>query len=192
VNADFVLPLAIPQSEVPEPGEDHPLHVEIFADQDKSGGFTPGSGDHTWNLELPPDGNLVFVHDTLFTSIEPRPRDIGVDFRMRFTDMEPHRGQLLEVMVIEVASRRTVGVYRTTSVPSANFDVTIPGIIDPDGTVYRVEFYADLNDNGSYDDPPDDHTWVIDFIESGADGVDAEFRHGTDFEELTYQFDFEP
>jgi hypothetical protein len=192
VNADFVLPLAIPASEVPEPGEDHPLQVEIFADQDKSGGFTPGGGDHTWNLELPPDGKKVFVHNTEFTSIEPRPQDIGVDFRMRFLDMQPHVGQLLEVMVIEVESGRTVGLYRTTSLPSADFDITIPGIIDPDGTVYRLEFYADLNDNGTYDDPEDDHTWDIDFVESGADGVDAEFTHGTNFARLTYQFDFEP
>jgi hypothetical protein len=192
VNADFVLPLAIPASEVPEPGEDHPLQLEIFADQDKSGGFTPGSGDHTWNLELPPDGKVVFVHNTEFTSIEPRPQDIGVDFRMQFFDMMPHVDQLLEVMVIERASGRTVGLYRTTSIPSADFEVTIPGIIDPDGTVYRLEFYADLNGNGTYDDPDADHTWEINFIESGADGVDAMFTHGTNFADLRYQFDFEP
>ena len=192
VRADVVMPLAIPDSEVPGEGEEHPLHIEIFADQDKSGAFTPDGGDHTWNLDLSRDGNLVFVHDTLFTSIAPRPRDIGVDFRMQFTDMDPHVGQLLEVMVIEVASGRTVGVYRTTSIPGANFDITIPGVIDPDGTVYRVEFYADLNDNGRYDDPPIDHTWVIELIESGADGVDASFRHGTNFADLTYQFEFDP
>jgi hypothetical protein len=191
VDADFVLPLAIPQSEVPETDEDHPLQVELFADQNKDLVYTPGGADHEWNLELPASGNLVFAHNSEFTSIEPRPRSIGGDFRMQFTNMTPHLGQLLEVMVIESESGRTVGLYRTPSLANANFEVLIPGIIDPDGIVYRVEFYADLNGNGSYDDPDTDHTWVIEFVESGADGVETEFTHGTDFARLEYQFDFE-
>jgi len=192
VAADFVLPLAIPESEVPEAGEDHPLQIEVYADQNKDQMYTPGGADHEWNLELPASGNLVFVHDTLFTSIDPRPRSIGGDFHMQFMNMTPHLGQLLEVMVIESESGRTVGLYRTPALAEANFEVIIPGIIDPDGTVYRVEFYADLNGNGSYDDPDDDHTWVIPFVESGEDGVQTEFTHGTDFARLEYQFDFEP
>lgn len=191
VAADFVLPLAIPAREVPEPDASHPLQVEIFADQNQDGMYTPGGSDHEWNVELPPSGNLAFPHNSEFTSIDPRPREIGGDFRMQFFDMTPHLGQLLEVMVIEVESGRTVGMYRTPSLEGGDFEITIPGIIDPGGIVYRVEFYADLNDNGSYDDPPVDHTWVIPFVESGADGVDAEFRHGTDFADLEYQFDFE-
>jgi hypothetical protein len=191
VKADVVLPLAIPMSEVPEAGEDHPLHVEIFADQNKDGMYTPGGEDHEWNLDLPEDGKLVFEHNSEFTSVDPRPRSIGGDFLMHFTNMTPHMGQLLEVMVIEVASGRAVGMYRNTSLQEANFDVVIPGIIDPDGIVYRVEFYADLNGNGRYDDPPVDHTWVEEFQESGEQGVEVSFEHGTDFAELTYQFPFE-
>jgi hypothetical protein len=192
VDADFVLPLAIPASEVPESGEDHPLQLEIFADQNKDGMYTPGGDDHEWNVELPGTGNVVFVHNSEFTSLEPRPRGIGGDFRMQFTDMTPHLGQLLEVMVIEAESERTVGLYRTTSLASADFEITIPEIIDPDGIVYRVEFYADLNGNGSYDDPPVDHTWVIEFVESGEDGIETSFEHGTEFARLKYQFDFAP
>jgi hypothetical protein len=191
VDAEFVLPLAIPDREVPAPGEDHPLQVEIFADQNKDGMYTPGGADHEWNVDLPADGNLVFAHNSEFSSIDPRPRSIGSDFRMQFMDMTPHLGQLLEVMVIEVESGRTVGVYRTTSLASANFEITIPGIIDPDGSVYRVEFYSDLNGNGRYDEPPADHTWEIEFVESGVDGVYTEFPHGTNFAKLRYQFGFE-
>lgn len=191
VDAEFVLPLAIPPTEVPDPNADHALQIEIFADQNKDGAYTPGGDDHEWNIELPPSGNLLFPHNSQFTSIDPRPREIGGDFRMQFSDMTPHLGQLLEVMVIEVESGRTVGMYRTPSLESSDFEITIPGVIDPEGIVYRVEFYADFNGNGSYDDPPTDHTWVLEFVESGANGLDAEFSHGTDFAQLDYQFDFE-
>jgi hypothetical protein len=190
-TADFVLPLAIPEAEVPAAGDPHPLHVEIFADQNKDGMYTPGGDDHEWNIVLPASGNLVFPHNSTFTSIDPRPRDIGADFHMSFTGMTAHLGQQLEVMVIEVSSKRAVGLYRIPALTSPNFEVTIPGIIDPDGVVYRVEFYADLNMNRSYDDPDADHTWVIPFVEAGPNGVSTSFAHGTNFEELDYQFSFE-
>jgi hypothetical protein len=191
VNADIVLPLAIPEAEVPAAGDPHPLHVEIFADQNKDGMYTPGGDDHEWNIDLPESGTLVFPHNSIFTSIEPRPRDIGADFHMTFTGMTAHVGQLLEVMVIEVDSGRAVGLYRIPELSDSNFEITIPGIIDPDGVVYRIEFYADLNMNGTYDDPQADHTWVIPFVEAGQDGVSTTFQHGTTFEPLDYQFEFE-
>jgi hypothetical protein len=37
-----------------------------------------------WNLELPAYGELVFAHDSEFTSIDPRPRSIGSDFHVQF------------------------------------------------------------------------------------------------------------
>ena len=191
VKADIVLPLAIPESEVPAEGDPHPLHVELFADESGDGVYTPGGADSEWNINLPESGNLVFQRTSTFTSIEPRPREIGADFRMTFTGMSPHANQLLEVMVIEVESGRAVGLYRNPSLKSANFEVVIPGIIDPDGVVYRLEFYADLNMNGRYDGPPADHTWVIPFIEAGPNGVSATFAHGTNFANLDYQFPFE-
>jgi hypothetical protein len=191
VRADFVLPLAIPAREVPTGDAMHPLHLKLWADDNRDGEYTEGGADHEWNLDLPASGNLTFVHDSEFNSIAPLPRPIGADFQMQFVDMQPHIGQLLEVMVIEVDSGRTVGLHRTPSVTSGDFEITIPGIIDPGGNVYRIEFYADFNGNGTYDDPPVDHAWVR-IVESGRTGVQLSFAHGTEFAALEYQFDFEP
>ena len=188
-SADIVLPLAIPASEVPAEGSESPLHLEIWADQSEDGEYTPDV-DHDWERDVPADGNFVFVHDTVFKDLLPRPRGIGADFRMRFKDMELHAGEMLEVMVIESDSGRTVGFDRVQSVPAnGDFEVFIPGIIDPGNVTYRIEFYADHNNNRTYDGLPDDHAWVK-FAESNK-GVDFPFQHGTDFAELEYQFDFE-
>lgn len=188
-TADVVLPLAIPESEVPDPGAEHPLHLEIWADDNKNGVYDP-EDDHDWRVPLPEDGNVVFVHNTLFEDLLPRPSPSGGDLVVHFTNMDIHMGKMLEVMAIEEATGRTVGMHRVGAISSPNFDVEVRGVIDPGGVVYRVEFYADANGNRTYDDPPTDHAWVR-FVESNADGAEIPFDHGTVFDELDYQFDFE-
>ena len=122
------------------------------------------------------------------------PRPIGGDFKMRLREMDIHAGKRLEVMVIEFDSGRAVGLYRLREIPDdGEIEFKIPGIIDTadkGGIIYTVEFYADEDDDQSYDDLPVDHTWVL-TVESTKDGVDVEFTHGTNFENLDYQFDFE-
>jgi hypothetical protein len=186
-----VLPLAIPASEVPAAGKPHPLHLQIFGDHNHDGMYTPDGSDHDWKLDLPADGKLVFPHNSQFTRLVPAPASIGGDFRMHLNGMGVHVGKLLEVIVIENDSGRAVGLYRMQSIPGDGFDITIPGIIDVGGVVYRIEFYADANGNFQYDGLPTDHTWVR-FSESNDQGVDVDFTHGTDFKELTYEFTFTP
>jgi hypothetical protein len=194
-RADVVMPLAIPKSEVPDEGDKHELHLEIWGDKTGDREYTPNENgetrDHDWIVDLPENGNVVFEHNTVFRDLLPRPSSIGGDFNMRLRDFGLHDGQMLEVMVIEDNTDRTVGLYRLQEVPDdGEVEIEIPGIIDPDGIVYRVEFYADFNDNRTYDDPPDDHTWIS-FVESNDDGIDFTFRHGGMFEALNHQFDFE-
>lgn len=190
--AEIVLPLAIPETEVPDPGDDHPLHLEIWADAKEDGEYTPDA-DHDWEVELPADGNVVFVHNAVFKDLLPRPRGAGGDFAMRFRDMKVHAGRMFELMVIEDASGRTVGFTRVQEVPDdGEFEVFIPGIIDPGGIVYRIEFFADADErkNRTYDDPPTDHAWVV-LAESNDKGLDIPFTHMGAFSKLAYQFRFE-
>ena len=190
-TADIVLPLAIPENEVPRAGEDHPLHLEIFADDNKDGKYTL-SDDHDWNVELPADGNLVYEHNSDFSALDPPPRGQGADFTMTLTGMGVHKDKMLEVMVIQSLGKmqlgRTVGLYRIAAIQSDTIDITIPDIIDP-GLSYVVEFYADANGDRNYDDPDTDHTW-IERGESGEDGFHVDFEHGTTFANLEYQFPF--
>jgi hypothetical protein len=191
-NADVVLPMAIPESEVPAAGEDSPLHLEIYADQNEDGMYTLDE-DHDWNVDLPANGRLVYTHNSDFSSLDPPPRGRGADFTMHFSGMGTHMGVRLEVMVIEVSDgvpSRTVGMYRLAAVREDTFDVVIPGIIDPGNISYLVEFYADTNDNKQYDDPPIDHAWTRSG-ESNDKGFELSFQHGVEFMPLKFQVPFE-
>ncbi len=190
-EADIVMPLAIPASDVPAKGQAPMLQLEIYGDHNHDRMYTPDGTDHDWKVDLPASGNLVFTHNSAFSRLLPRPAGIGGDFHMHFEGMTVHIGQILEVMVIESDSGRAVGLYRLQSVPSDTFDIAIPEIIDVGGVTYRIEFFADANGNGTYDDPPTDHAWVK-FAESGATGLDFTFVHGTDFTPLDYQYSFTP
>jgi hypothetical protein len=190
-NADVVLPMAIPENEVPDQDADSPLHLEIYADQNEDGMYTLNE-DHDWNVDLPANGRLVYTHNSDFSSLDPPPRGRGADFTMHFRGMGTHMGVRLEVMVIEVSDgvpSRTVGMYRLAAVREDTFDVVIPGIIDPGNISYLVEFYADTNDNKAYDDPPIDHAWTRSG-ESNDKGFELSFEHGVEFMALKFQVQF--
>ena len=190
-SADIVLPLAIPANEVPRDGEEHALHLEIFADDNKDGKYTL-SDDHDWNVELPADGKLVYPHNSDFSALDPPPRGQGADFTMTLTGMSVHTDKMLEIMVIQSLGKRqlgrTVGFYRLAAIKDDTINVVIPDIIDP-GFAYVVEFYADANGNRKYDPPDSDHTW-IERGESGTDEFHVDFEHGTTFSDLQYQQPF--
>jgi hypothetical protein len=183
---DIVLPGAIDKTEVPAAGNDSMLQLEIFGDADEDGEYSPDGADHDWKVPLPASAHLVFPHNSNFVPLTPRPRSIGGDFHLRFSGMGVHKGKMLEVMVIEELTGRTVGLYRMKSIPGDAFEITIPGIIDLGGVVYRVEFFADANGNFRYDDPPNDHTWLR-FVESNDKDANLSFEHGTDFKPLEFQ-----
>jgi hypothetical protein len=188
-TADIVLPLAIDATEVPAKGEDSPLHLEIFGDKTGNRMYDSAGGDHDWKVPLPPSAHLVFEHNSDFVRLLPRPQSIGGDFHMHLTGMSVHMGKMLEVMVIEYETGRSVGLYRLQSIAGDTIDITIPDIIDVGGVMYRIEFYADLNDNRKYDGIPTDHAWVL-LGESGTKDLHIEFEHGTNFAELNYQRPF--
>lgn len=194
-SANIVLPLAIPGSEVPKAGAASTLHLEIWGDQTGDRKYTADK-DHDWVEHLPASGKDVFMHNTAFTNLLPRPRAIGGDFAMNVTGMAIHAGKQFVVIVIEADSGRTVGSYRLNAIPASGaFSVTIPEIIDTGsggGIAYHIEYYADANGNGHYDGVGPDHSWVTD-VESDATGLHLTRAHSgpmIEFAPLDYAFDF--
>ena len=100
---------------------------------------------------------------------------------INFTGMTPHVGQTLWLLVED----RDEGteLLRMTRVIEESFSIEVPGIIA--GNDYRVEFFADHNGNGGYDDPPTDHAWRYD-LDAVSENEVLDFAHNTDFQDIDW------
>jgi plastocyanin len=100
---------------------------------------------------------------------------------INFTGMTPHVGQTLWLMVED----RDEGneLLRMTRVIEESFTVEVPGIVA--GNDYRVEFFADHNGNGGYDDPPTDHAWRYD-LDAVSENEVLDFTHNTNFQDIDW------
>lgn len=158
-------------------------NVDFFADFNTNGIYDAPPTDHAWRMELnDAQGNdeLNFSHNTNFTDIE-----WNYQFTMNFSGMTPHIGQLLELRVEDNATSQEVGRTRIEFIPSADFSLSVPGL--ELNKEYKVEFYADLNQNGIYDEPPTDHAWEMNVQSTNGDVV-SEFTHNTNFTDVGWKY----
>ena len=100
---------------------------------------------------------------------------------INFTGMNPHIGQTLWLLVEDRDESREL--LRMTRVIEASFTIEVPGIIA--GNDYRVEFFADHNGNGAYDDPPTDHAWRYD-LDAVSENEVLDFAHNTNFQDINW------
>ena len=76
---------------------------------------------------------------------------------LRLHDMDPYIGHRFEVRVTEQPSGKEVGRKVIDSLQSDSDSLLLYVFLQ--GRNYRVDFYADVNGNESYNDPPTDHAW---------------------------------
>ncbi|HEX2395763.1 MAG TPA: plastocyanin/azurin family copper-binding protein [Bacteroidales bacterium] len=154
-------------------------NVDFYADHNQSGNYNAPPEDHAWRLEvdnLESDTTLTFVHNTVFTDIEWKHA-----ITLALTSMDPHIGQLLVVYIVNNENDTYVDTITIDEVTESNFDV-VSYSVDTGGS-YRIDFFADLNGNGTYDAPPADHAWRIE-IETVNGDTTVPFLHNTDFTDI--------
>ncbi len=154
--------------------------VDFYADLNGNGVYDAPPTDHAWR-EMVNDvaGNetLGFSHNTNFTDIQWKHL-----LTLDFTDMNPHLGQQLEIRVRDVnQTGREVGRFTMPAILVPDFTVCLP-YLDL-GRTYFIDFYADLNGNGTYDAPPMDHAWREMVAEAPGDESLA-FSHNTNFTDI--------
>ncbi len=155
--------------------------VDFYADFNKNGRYDAPPADHAWRLQLTDvagDAALTFVHNTSFTDI-----DWTYLFTLNLTNMNPHLGQLFELRVVDSGNGSEVGRASVASVLLPNFSVRVPGIRI--GRDYTVDYYADLNRNGTYNPPPTDHAWRTTFSNATGDTA-LSFVHNTSFTDIQW------
>jgi len=163
-------------------------HVDFWADHNQNGQYDPPGTDHAWRITLDSvlgDTTITFTHNTDFTDIawpdEGPQQNEGLT--IAFSDMTPHLGQQL---YLALKSNNGWEIERRKmTVDTARFDVTFDTVMVDSS--YMVDFWADHNNNGRYDDPPDDHTWRI-TVDSIRGDTTIPFIHNTNFTELDWMY----
>ena len=177
----FVMPSAV------APGDGYSM--DIYVDQNDDGLYT--TGEPAWRRDLDDDGYFAFEADDAFVAIDdPDSEPIGEDFQLNLTEMAPHTvgTQAFELVVVDESSGQTVGYYYLSDVDEPGFSAYVPTIIR-EGLLYRIDFYADFNQNGVYDPPgaTGDHSWRNEQTGSTT-GINADFVHNTAFMNVVESF----
>ena len=157
--------------------KEHSYYVDFFADHNGNGSYDAPNADHAWRLELnnvAGDTTLNFTHNINFTDIMWRNK-----LTVNFTDMNPHVGQNFIVRIIDKANNSII--FSTQTTVSSAFTLYSYGI--ENGKSYNIDFYADHNGNGLYDNPPLDHAWRIELNNVAGDTI-LNFVHNIIFTDI--------
>ena len=103
---------------------------------------------------------------------------IGATIELRFETMDPVVGRLFELRLIDLSTGVELERISAPELSLSNFDVTFEGL--ELGASYRIDVYGDVDGSGSYDAPPADHAWRLEFAEI-AETESMTFVHNTDF-----------
>lgn len=111
-------------------------------------------------------------------------------YDLEFTGaLGPHAGQMLRVLVIDENSGAIVANETATLPADGTFAFDWTGILS-DGAAYRIDFYADHDGDGKYDEPPTDHAWRI-ALGAVTGDVSRDFQHDTNFTDIEASFEFD-
>jgi hypothetical protein len=122
---------------------------------------------------------LIGVSALLTGCDEQEPTPVGGEdafsLQLDLTSFVPHASQMIEGRVVDVASEMEVARAMATGAPEVT--LFFPDALTA-GRTYRVDFYADLDQNDVYtapvDDPPTsfpDHQWSLTAESMDAEGV---------------------
>ncbi|MCP4312451.1 MAG: hypothetical protein GY790_14400, partial [Bacteroidetes bacterium] len=173
VELTFVLEIF----EVLEDGRSY--HVDFFADLNENGYYNPPSVDHAWRLEIieaDGDESLDFGHQIAFTDIEWKHR-----LRLSLAGMSANSGQKMVLYVRDQSSGNYLDTVTVESISEDEFTMD-SYVIGPGGN-YMLDFYADLNGNGSYDAPPVDQAWRL-LTDQTVGDLELEFSHNENFTDI--------
>jgi hypothetical protein len=154
----IVLPLGGPGARIfargAVPKQNGPFRLDFFSDHDMKPGYTDTSpamaGDHSWRIPLTDnllndeDAYVVsFDHNTSFNFLgDPPVREFGQRAVVRLKNMGGFIGKRVEVRIADASSGRVVALFRVPALAMADFDATVPGMIE-NLVTYTLEVYTD-------------------------------------------------
>ncbi|MCF8226471.1 MAG: T9SS type A sorting domain-containing protein [Bacteroidales bacterium] len=101
---------------------------------------------------------------------------------LSFSEMLAHVGQLFKLYIRYQSNFETIDSIIVEELAGPDFQLQSDAIISGDS--YYIDFFADMNENGSYDAPPEDHAWRIRLDEVSGDTT-IEFTHNSNFTDIS-------
>lgn len=102
---------------------------------------------------------------------------------LQLTNMNPHVGQKFEARAVDKVTGVEASHKSLTAIVSPNFNIVFDKI--ESGKSYWIDFYADLNGNGSYTAPPTDHAWRLEANNVTGEQI-VNFTHNTNFTDIQW------
>lgn len=161
----------------------HSYHVEFFVDANDNGVYDDPPTDHSWTADVDDAaGNetINFAHNTNFDTLDWHYR-----VHLHLSDFSVHVGQWFEVILSESDTRREIDRRILPFLPASNYTVDLTGI-GGSGS-YRLDFFADADNNGIYSGAGLDHSYSAAANSDGND-VDVNFAHNTNFQQLDWTY----
>ncbi|HLO59563.1 MAG TPA: T9SS type A sorting domain-containing protein [Bacteroidales bacterium] len=150
-------------------------NIDFWADLDSSGTYNAPPVDHAWRIELMNlmgDTVVDFAHNTDFVDIFPADDTTGgsdstLNLTINFTGFDSTVGQNFYVYLRDPQTNDFMDSTLITALDSNDFTVVFNNVTVNQNV--NVDFYSDVNANGSYDAPPTDHAWRIQLTNLTAD-----------------------
>lgn len=180
-------------------GINYIMHTSTGTNRGEDG---PSSWSFTWTSPETDIGSVKFYAagnaannngstsgDFIYTDSEqagaPVQMAVGpYDLTLSLSAMTPHVGQNGYFRVVDLYDGREVA--RSTTVIAESFDLMFSDILR-EGRSYNIDFFADLNQNGMYDEPSIDHAWRIS-VADVSDEVSETFVHNTNFTDIEWNY----
>jgi len=158
--------------------------IQFYADFNKNGLYDAPPTDHAYEMHLDnnaSDAVLDFAHNTNFTDINWK-----YLFTLNLIGMTPHVSQLMGTRLLNGGDDSEVSKLSLFQIPQADFSFNLYGIeLNHD---YHIDFFADHNRDGMYQDPPTDHAWNINFTSGSNGNVVLNFTHNTNFTNIAWPY----
>ena len=137
--------------------------------------WEPASGDTVTFSYSSLDGFLLDFWT--FSPIHP------ANLTVQLSCMGAHVGKFFELRVWDMSTGEEVDHTAVSSIPLASFSIAVSGLINRHS--YHADFYADDNENGTYDPSSTDHAWRL-TVNNVTGNVTQNFMHITSYTEIQW------
>ena len=159
----------------------HSYNVDFWVDFNENGYYNYPPTDHAWQIVIS-NASADYIRNFSLTNDYSNIR-WKYAVMLNFSGMSSHIDRHLGIRLVDNSSINEI-IRDTMTISEADFSVTLPGIDSSNN--YTIDFFVDVNGNGSYDAPPADYAWRTFLTPSFHGDTTLSFAHTMDFIDIEW------